>query len=65
MGAGLILVPNTGLGLLGLPPTNEIWIQVLGVVTLVLGRASPILIALGSVDLLGALWTAWTLRAGK
>ena len=101
MGAGLIFMPNTVLGMLNLPPTNEIWIHVLGVVTLVLafyyiqaaranlrlfaawtvpariavflffigfvlvGWAGPIMIALGSVDLLGALWTGWALRAEK
>jgi hypothetical protein len=101
MGAGLVVMPNTVLGLLGLPPTNEIWIRVLGVVTLVLafyyiqasradlrsfagwtvparvavflfltgfvlvGWAGPIMIVLGSVDLLGAVWTGWALRAEK
>ena len=32
MGAGLVFVPNTLLGMLNMPPTNEIWIHVLGVV---------------------------------
>jgi hypothetical protein len=36
MGTGLVVIPNTVLGLLSLPLTNEIWIRVLGVVTLVL-----------------------------
>jgi hypothetical protein len=101
MGGGLVAIPNTVLGLLGLPPTNEIWIRVLGVVTLVLafyyiqasranlrsfaewtvpargavflfftgfvlvGWVGPIMILLGSVDLLGAVWTGWALRAEK
>jgi hypothetical protein len=101
MGAGLVFIPNTVLGILRLPSTTEIWIRVLGVVTLVLafyyiqaGRANlrsfaewtvparvtvflfftgfvvlgwvgPIMIMLGSVDLLGALWTGWALRTEK
>ena len=101
MGAGLVFLPNTVLDMLNFPPTNEIWINVLGVVTLVLtfyyiqaacanvrsfaewtvpariavflffsgfvllGWVGPIMIALGSVDLLGALWTGWALRAEK
>jgi hypothetical protein len=101
MGAGLVVMPNTVLGLLSLPPTNEIWIRVLGVVTLVLafyyiqasranlrsfaawtvparvavflffigfvlvGWVGPIMIVLGSVDLLGAMWTGWALRTEK
>lgn len=101
MGGGLVVLPNTVLGLLRLPPTNEIWIRVLGVVTLVLafyyiqaaranlrafaawtvparvtvflfftgfvlvGWAGPIMIMLGSLDLLGAVWTGWALRAEK
>jgi hypothetical protein len=101
MGVGLVFMPNTVLSLLSLSPTNEIWIHVLGVVTLVLAfyyiqaaRANlrsfaewtvparvavflffmgfvfvrlvgPIMIVLGSVDLLGALWTGWALRRGK
>jgi len=98
MGAGLVFVPNTLLGMLNMPPTNEIWIHVLGVVALVLayyyilaaranlrvfaswtvqarivvflfftgfvlaGWVGPTLIALGAVDLIGALWTGWALR---
>ena len=101
MGLGLVFIPNTVLGLLGLPPTNEVWIHVLGVVALVLsfyyiqaaranlrkfaewtvpariavfffftgfvllGWVGPILIALGAVDLLGALWTGWALRTER
>ncbi len=101
MGLGLTLVPNVVIGTLGFPVTDEIWIRVLGVVTLVLafyyisatradlktfaqwtvparigvfvafaafvvaGFVGPIMIALGSVDLLGALWTGWALRAEK
>jgi hypothetical protein len=29
----------------------------------VAGLVGPVMIALGSVDLLGALWTRWTLKA--
>jgi len=101
MGAGLVFMPNTVLGTLSLPPTNEVWIHVLGVVTLALafyyiqaaranlrsfaewtvparvavflfftgfvlvGLVGPIMILLGSVDLLGALWTGWALRTEK
>lgn len=101
MGVGLVVMPNTVLGLLSLPPTNEIWIRVLAVVTLVLafyyiqaartnlhsfaewtvparvtvflfftgfvllGWVGPIMIGLGLVDLLGAVWTCWALRAEK
>ena len=101
MGLGLLIMPNVILGMLGLPPTDEIWIRVLSVVTLVLAyyyisaaRADlkifaqwtvparigvfvaftaftllnfvgPVMIMLGSVDLIGALWTAWALRAEK
>lgn len=101
MGLGLLIIPNVVLGMLGLPPTDEIWIRVLSVVTLVLAyyyisaaRADlktfaqwtvparigvfvaftaftllnfvgPVMIMLGSVDLLGALWTGWALRAEK
>ena len=101
MGAGLVVMPNLILGILGLPLTNEIWIHVLGVVVLALafyylqaaranlrsfaewsipprvavflfftgfvlvGWVGPILIGLGAVDLLGAVWTGWALRAEK
>lgn len=101
MGLGLVAMPNLVLGTLGFPATDEIWVRVLGVVTLVLAyyyisaaRADlktfaqwtvtarigvfvaftafvllkfvgPVMILLGSVDLLGALWTGWALRAEK
>lgn len=101
MGLGLAAIPNLVLGMLGFPATDEIWIRVLGVVTLVLayyyisaaradlktfaqwtvparigvfaaftafvvlGFVGPVMILLGSVDLLGALWTGWALRAEK
>ena len=35
--AGLILIPNLWLAPLGLPPTQEIWVRVLGLVVGVLG----------------------------
>ena len=101
MGVGLVFMPNTVLGILNLPPTNEVWIHVVGVLALVLafyyiqaaranlrpfaewtvlprvavflfftgfvlaGWVGPIMIALGLVDLLGALWTGWALRTEK
>jgi hypothetical protein len=101
MGVGLVGMPNLLLGLLNLPATNEIWIRVLGVVTLVLafyyiqasrtnlhvfaewtvparigvflfftgfvvaGWVGPIMIVLGLVDVIGAAWTGWALRAEK
>jgi hypothetical protein len=93
MGAGMVLVPNLLLGILGFHPTSEIWIRVLGLFTFTVGiyyyhsarheqieffRATTIgrlffflatvglvfvfnqsvmLAAIGSIDLLGALWT--------
>ena len=101
MGLGLLTMPNVVLGTLGLPPTDEVWIRVVGVLALVLAyyyisaaRADlktfaqwtvparigvfvtftafallnfvgPVMIMLGSVDLLGALWTGWALKAEK
>ena len=37
LGLGLALVPNLVLSLLRMPPTNEVWIRVLGVVILNIG----------------------------
>ena len=101
MGVGFVLMPNTVLGMFGLPATDEVWPHVVGVLALVLafyyisaaradlrsfaqwtvsariavfvfftafviaGLAGPVMILLGSVDLLGALWTGWALRAEK
>jgi hypothetical protein len=97
-GLSLILIPNTILPLLGLATTTDIWIRVVGLLTLILGGyflysvryddrvfhratvyarivffmgvtafvllglASPLLIAFGLVDLAGATWTWLTLR---
>ena len=36
-GLGVMLIPALWLSLLGLPPPNEIWVRVLGLVTCVLG----------------------------
>jgi hypothetical protein len=36
-GLALITVPNLLFGVLGLPPTQEVWIRVVGVLTLILG----------------------------
>ena len=99
MGAGLVFMPNFVLGTLGFPPSNEIWVRVVGVLALVLayyyisaarsgtkvfmewtvparigvfvaftafallGMVGPIMIGLGLVDLLGALWTRFALRS--
>jgi hypothetical protein len=98
IGAGMILIPNILLGLLGFAGTNEIWIRMLGLFTVttaiyyfyssaheqtaffkstVAGRLffflmtiafvfayhqSPMLIAIGSIDLLGSLWTLKALK---
>ncbi len=98
MGLGLVFMPNTVLGILGFPATSEVWINVVGVLALVLayyyiqagraddrgfagwtvharigvfvaftafallGKAGMMMIGLGLVDLLGALWTGWALR---
>lgn len=37
LGAGLVLVPNLLLSLFALPPTDEIWVRMLGMMTLFLG----------------------------
>jgi hypothetical protein len=36
-GAGLVIAPNLSLALLGLPPSQEVWIRVLGLVSGELG----------------------------
>lgn len=95
----LITVPNFFLGLVGFPPTSEVWIRVAGMLLLfvsfydiqaaragltqflrwsvytrvtvvfffaafvLLGYVGPLLVLLGVVDLLGAIWTALALRA--
>lgn len=103
LGAGvtLLIIPNVFLGVLGLPPTNEVWIRVIGmllfllsfyyilgarnelrvffrwtvytrgsvpiffIIFVLLGYVKPILILLGVIDLVGAIWTALTLRHSK
>lgn len=101
MGVGFVAMPNVLLGLLGFPPTDEVWSRVVGMFALLLafyyiqaaradlrpfiqwtvytrvaafvfftgfviaGLAGPILIVLGSVDLLAALWTELALRSEK
>jgi hypothetical protein len=37
LGAGLLVVPNAVLAPLALPPTNEVWIRVVGVLAVVIG----------------------------
>jgi hypothetical protein len=36
MGAGFLILPNTVLGLLGFPPSGDVWIRILGVLALIL-----------------------------
>jgi hypothetical protein len=36
-GAGFLFVPNLVLGTMGVPPTTEVWIRVLGLVVAILG----------------------------
>jgi hypothetical protein len=36
LGASLVLAPNVVLGMFGLPPTEEVWIRVVGVLVLVI-----------------------------
>jgi hypothetical protein len=36
LGAALVLVPNVAFALLGVPPTDEVWIRVAGVLVLVI-----------------------------
>jgi hypothetical protein len=98
MGLALILVPNLILSLVGFPPTTDIWIRMLGLLSFCAGLlyfycartnqtgffrisvpervifflgtvllvlllpAPPALALVGSVDLVGAIWTGWTLR---
>jgi hypothetical protein len=37
LAALLVVVPNLVLGLFGLPPTDEVWIRVVGVLVLIIG----------------------------
>jgi hypothetical protein len=98
-GLAFMFVPNLLLPIIGFPTTNEIWIRLVGLLTLILGMyflysvrynnkaffratliarlmffsgvilfvilgwASPLLILFGLVDLVGAGWTWWALRA--
>lgn len=98
-GGLLVAAPNVALSMFGLPPTDEVWIRVVGVLVLAIayfnvrlgragvvayarltvhtrtgvfvfllgfaltGLARPIVILVGAIDLAGALWTAWALRA--
>ena len=99
MGSGLVVMPNTVFGVLGLPATDEVWPRVVGALALVLafyyisaaradlrpfaqmtvparigvfvvftafvfaGLVGPVMIMLGAVDLLGAVWTGSALKA--
>ena len=98
-GIGFVLVPNLLLPLFGFGITSEVWIRIVGLLTLILGMyfiycarhdqryfiratiaarlifftgvtafvllrlANPILIVFGLIDLAGAAWTTWALRA--
>lgn len=100
MGAALMAVPNLLLGLFGFPPTQEIWIRMLGLFTFTAGiyyfqasaneqtaffkatvagrifffmvtciftvlfKQPPMLALVGSIDLLGAAWTYFTIKKG-
>lgn len=37
LGAALVLAPNAPLALFGLPPTDEVWIRVVGMLLLIIG----------------------------
>lgn len=37
LGGGLVLIPDVVLGLFGMPPTDEIWIRMLGMMSVFLG----------------------------
>lgn len=77
LGVTLILIPNTLLGILGIPPTTEVYIRILGAV--VLGIALYYVAAARqevapffrwtvwgrALVLTGATWTALTLRAPR
>lgn len=99
IGGILLGAPNTLLGLVGMPPTEEVWIRVVGMLTWILayasfqsvrtrnleymtwsrnarfavpfflaafvalGYAGPALLPFGAIDLAGATWTWWAIRA--
>ena len=99
IGGILLGAPNTMLGLVGLPPTDEVWIRVVGMLTWILSYASfqsartrnleymtwsrnarfsvpfflaafvglgfvgPAILPFGAIDLAGATWTWWAIRA--
>ncbi len=101
LGIVLLVAPNVLLVLFTMPPTNEVWIRVVGMLVLIVGiyyylaarnemtqflrwtvylRASvifffvafvllgltnPPLILFGVFDLLGAIWTWYTLRPSE
>lgn len=97
----LLIIPNFYLALGGIPPTNEVWIRVVGMLLFLIGcyyvqaaraklylffywtvyarasvivfltyfvlagLSSPVLLLIGIIDLLGAIWTALALRSAK
>jgi hypothetical protein len=50
VGAILVVVPNVLLGLLGFPPTNEVWIRVAGVLVLILAYYFIQSVRRGTID---------------
>ena len=50
VGATLVLAPNLLLGLLGFPPTNEVWIRVAGVLVLILAYYFIQSVRRGTID---------------
>lgn len=36
-GLGFLIMPNTPLALFGFPPTNEVWIRIMGLLIMILG----------------------------
>jgi len=50
VGATLVLTPNLLLGLLGFPPTNEVWIRVAGVLVLILAYYFVQSVRRGTID---------------
>ena len=99
LGLTLVIAPNVPLSLFGMPPADEPWIRVAGMLALLLGYyyvqcaraelrrffeltvgarfavivffavfvafgfAKPTLLLFGTVDVVGAIWTALALRA--
>lgn len=101
LGVVLLIIPNAYLALGGVPPTNEVWIRVVGMLLFLLGYyylqaaraklyefflwtvyarasiivflicfvlaglSSPVILLVGIIDLLGAIWTGLALRSAR